>query len=49
MAQLVGAISGALQRMAQYNALGMDTSAMSHCVTELENNLNGMLDSMFSL
>jgi hypothetical protein len=49
MAQLKGAIAGALQRMAQYNALGMDTSAMSHCVTALENKLHGMLNSMFSL
>ena len=49
MVQLEGAITSALQRMAQYNALGMDTSKISRCVTALENKLNGMLDSMFSL
>ena len=36
MAQLVDAISGALQHMAQYNALGMDTSAMSRSVNAFE-------------
>jgi hypothetical protein len=35
--------------MAQYKALGMDTSAMSRRITALENELNGQMDSMFKL
>jgi hypothetical protein len=50
MAQLESAIVSALQRMAQYKALGMDTSAMScRITTALENELNGQMDSMFKL
>jgi len=49
LAQLESAIASALQRMAQYKALGMDTSAMSRRITALENELNGQMDSMFKL
>ncbi len=49
MAQLEGAITSALQHMAQYKALGMNTSAMSCRITVLENELNGLMDSMFKL
>ena len=49
MAQLESAIASALQRMAQYKALGMDTSAMSRRITALENKLNGQMDAMFKL
>ena len=49
MAQLESAIVSALQRMAQYKALGMDTSVMSHRITALENELYGQMDSMFNL
>jgi hypothetical protein len=49
MAQLEGAIASALQRMAQYKALGMDTSVMSCLIVVLENKLNGLMDSMFKL
>ncbi len=49
MAQLKGAIASALQCMAQYMALGMDTSAMSCHIAALENKLNGLMDSMFKL
>ena len=49
MAQLESAIASALQRMAQYKALGMDTSAMSRRITALENELNGQMDAMFKL
>jgi hypothetical protein len=47
--ELKSAIASALQRMAQYNALGMDTSAMSCRITALEKKLNGQMDSMFKL
>jgi hypothetical protein len=40
MAQLKGAITSALQPMAQYKTLGMDTSAMSCRIAVLENKLN---------
>jgi hypothetical protein len=49
MAQLEGAISSALSRMAQYTSLGLDTNAMSLCVSALEKELNALLDSMFKL
>ena len=49
MAQLESAIASALQHMAQYKALGMDTSAMSRRITALENKLNGQMDAMFKL
>jgi predicted nucleic acid-binding Zn-ribbon protein len=49
MAQLESAIVSTLQRMAQYKALGMDTSVMSHRITALENELYGQMDSMFNL
>ncbi len=49
MAQLEGDIASALQCMAQYKALGMDTSAMSCCIAALKNELNGLMDSMFKL
>ena len=49
MAQLESAIVSALQRMAQYKALGMDTSVMSRRITALENELNGKMDFMFNL
>ena len=49
MAQLERAIASALQRMEQYKALGMDTSAMSRRITALENELNGQMDAMFKL
>jgi hypothetical protein len=49
MAQLESAIVSALQRMAQYKALGMDTSVMSRRITALENELNGQMDSIFNL
>ncbi len=49
MAQLKSAIASALQRMAQYKALGMDTSAMSRRITVLENELNSQMDAMFKL
>jgi predicted nucleic acid-binding Zn-ribbon protein len=49
LVQLESAIASALQRMAQYKALGMDTSAMSRRITALENELNGQMDSMFKL
>jgi hypothetical protein len=49
MTQLEGAIASALQHMAQYKALGMDTSAMSCHIAVLENKLNGLMDSMFKL
>ena len=49
MAQLESAIASALQRMAQYKALGMDTSAISRRITALENELNGQMDAMFKL
>jgi predicted nucleic acid-binding Zn-ribbon protein len=49
MAQLESAIASALQRMAQYKALGMDTSAISRRITALENELNGQIDAMFKL
>ena len=47
--QLESAIVSALQHMAQYKAVGMDTSAMSCRITALENELNGKIDSMFKL
>ncbi len=49
MAQLKGSITSALQRMAQYKALGMDTSAMSCHIAVLENELNTLMNSMFKL
>ncbi len=49
MAQLERAIVSALQRMEQYKALGMDTSAMSRRIIALENELNGQMDAMFKL
>ena len=49
MVQLESAIASALQHMAQYKALGMDTSAMSRRITALENELNGQMDAMFKL
>ncbi len=49
MAQLKGAIASALQHMPQYKALGMDTSAMSCGIAAHENELNGLMDSMFKL
>ncbi len=49
MAQLEGAITSALQHMAQYKALGMDTSAMSCRIAALENEPNALMDSMFKL
>ena len=49
MAQLESAIASALQRMAQYKALGMDTSAISRRITALETELNGQIDAMFKL
>ncbi len=48
-AQLKGTIATALQHMAQYNALGMDTSTMSWCIAALENKLNGLHDCTFNL
>ena len=47
--ELKSAIASALQRMAQYKALGMDTSVMSRRITALENELNGQMDSIFNL
>jgi hypothetical protein len=49
MAQLKGAITSALQHMAQYKALGMDASVMSRHIAVLENKLNALMDSMFKL
>ena len=49
MVQLKSVIASALQCMTQYKALGIDTSAMSRCITALENKLNGQMDSMFKL
>ena len=49
MAQLEGDILSTLSQMAQYTALGMDTSAMSLHVSALEKELNALLDSMFKL
>jgi hypothetical protein len=49
IAHLEGAITSALQHMAKYKALGMDTSAMSCCIAVLENELNALMDSMFKL
>jgi hypothetical protein len=47
--QLEGAISSALNQMAQYTAMGMSTVAIAHWIEMLENKLNTHMDSMFSL
>jgi hypothetical protein len=47
--QLEGAISSALNQMAQYTAMGMSTVAIARRIELLENELNTHMDSMFSL
>ncbi len=47
--QLEGAISSALNQMAQYTVMGMSTVAIAHWIKLLDNELNTHMDSMFSL
>jgi hypothetical protein len=47
--QLEGAISSALNQMAQYTAMGMSTVAIAHRIKLLENKLNTHMDNMFSV
>jgi hypothetical protein len=47
--QLEGAISSALNQMAQYTTMGMSMVAIVHRIELLENEHNNHIDSMFSL
>jgi hypothetical protein len=47
--QLEGAISSALNQMAQYTVMEMSTVAIAHWIELLENKLNTHMDNMFSV